>query len=204
MLGAGSLAQANTVYTILEVFPGYDGFSASQFHDSASGPNFATGTTLATIDIAPVISGTFNDDTGALNATIEIYRGGTFTLSGTGLIFDSNGILASNSQLNITFSDPVGALQDDTLGFMSGYVCCGRSDQDPNSFISTGNKNVMSLLGANFGGGTFNGSYDDAYGARLATFGMDIRLNMAPVPIPAAVWLFGSGLLGLVGVARRS
>ena len=25
----------------------------------------------------------------------------------------------------------------------------------------------------------------------------------APVPLPAAVWLFGSGLLGLVGVARR-
>lgn len=28
--------------------------------------------------------------------------------------------------------------------------------------------------------------------------------NMAPaVPVPAAVWLFGSGLLGLIGVARR-
>lgn len=26
---------------------------------------------------------------------------------------------------------------------------------------------------------------------------------MTPVPVPAAVWLFGSGLLGLVGVARR-
>jgi len=25
----------------------------------------------------------------------------------------------------------------------------------------------------------------------------------APVPIPAAVWLFGSGLLGLLGIARR-
>lgn len=25
----------------------------------------------------------------------------------------------------------------------------------------------------------------------------------APVPLPAAVWLFGSGLLGLIGVARR-
>jgi len=24
-----------------------------------------------------------------------------------------------------------------------------------------------------------------------------------PIPVPAAVWLFGSGLLGLVGVARR-
>jgi len=27
--------------------------------------------------------------------------------------------------------------------------------------------------------------------------------NIAAVPVPAAVWLFGSGLLGLVGVARR-
>ena len=27
--------------------------------------------------------------------------------------------------------------------------------------------------------------------------------DMAPVPIPAAVWLFGSGLIGLIGIARR-
>lgn len=25
----------------------------------------------------------------------------------------------------------------------------------------------------------------------------------APVPVPAAVWLFGSGLIGLIGLARR-
>ena len=28
-------------------------------------------------------------------------------------------------------------------------------------------------------------------------------VNVSAVPVPAAVWLFGSGLLGLVGVARR-
>jgi hypothetical protein len=28
-------------------------------------------------------------------------------------------------------------------------------------------------------------------------------VDLAPVPVPAAVWLFGSGLIGLVGVARR-
>jgi hypothetical protein len=28
-------------------------------------------------------------------------------------------------------------------------------------------------------------------------------VNVAAIPVPAAVWLFGSGLLGLVGVARR-
>ena len=28
--------------------------------------------------------------------------------------------------------------------------------------------------------------------------------GLAPIPVPAAVWLFGSGLLGLVGIARRA
>jgi hypothetical protein len=28
-------------------------------------------------------------------------------------------------------------------------------------------------------------------------------LNTTPIPIPAAVWMFGSGLIGLVGIARR-
>ena len=33
--------------------------------------------------------------------------------------------------------------------------------------------------------------------------GGEIRGQVNVVPVPAAVWLFGSGLLGLVGVARR-
>lgn len=37
--------------------------------------------------------------------------------------------------------------------------------------------------------GTFGGSYAGT-------------LNLAPVPVPAAAWLLGSGLLGLAGVAR--
>lgn len=34
-------------------------------------------------------------------------------------------------------------------------------------------------------------------------YNAQFNLTAAPVPVPAAVWLFGSGLLGLVGIARR-
>jgi hypothetical protein len=34
-------------------------------------------------------------------------------------------------------------------------------------------------------------------------FGDSFTVGVSAVPVPAAVWLFGSGLLGLVGIARR-
>ncbi len=42
--------------------------------------------------------------------------------------------------------------------------------------------------GQNVGGGNY----------QVALWG-----SLAPVPVPAAVWLFGSGLVGVVGLARR-
>jgi hypothetical protein len=35
------------------------------------------------------------------------------------------------------------------------------------------------------------------------TNGINLNNPVSAVPIPATVWLFGSGLLGLVGIARR-
>jgi hypothetical protein len=32
----------------------------------------------------------------------------------------------------------------------------------------------------------------------------ETSFNVAAVPVPAAAWLLGSGLLGLIGVARKS
>ena len=46
---------------------------------------------------------------------------------------------------------------------------------------------------------TFNVNILDAYGT-----GVDLVYELAPpVPVPPAVWLFGSGLIGLIGIARR-
>jgi hypothetical protein len=68
----------------------------------------------------------------------------------------------------------------------------------------------MSTIGASnavqFFGFTGNGTSGtlNSYILGSATLAADGTLAInAPVPLPAAVWLFGSGLMGLVGVSRR-
>ena len=41
----------------------------------------------------------------------------------------------------------------------------------------------------------------DASGDRIS--GNTLAVDLAPIPVPAAAWLFGTGLLGIVGIARR-
>jgi hypothetical protein len=49
---------------------------------------------------------------------------------------------------------------------------------------------------------SFDGIKPGPTGPRRVS-GSTLAVDLAPIPVPAAVWLFGSGLLGLVGVARR-
>ncbi|HHJ15971.1 MAG TPA: VPLPA-CTERM sorting domain-containing protein [Gammaproteobacteria bacterium] len=44
------------------------------------------------------------------------------------------------------------------------------------------------------------GAMDDGFNVVNSTW---TNYSVAPVPVPAALWLFGSGLLGLAGIARR-
>jgi hypothetical protein len=49
--------------------------------------------------------------------------------------------------------------------------------------------------------GYFDGD-DDNFGTMSGVW-TDFTMTPVVVPVPAAVWLFGTGLLGLVGIARR-
>jgi hypothetical protein len=42
-----------------------------------------------------------------------------------------------------------------------------------------------------------------AAGGPFGGFNANFNANMVPTPVPAAVWLFGSGLMGMITVARR-
>lgn len=46
-------------------------------------------------------------------------------------------------------------------------------------------------------------AYIQAYGTTLADAEGEFLGSAGIVPVPAAVWLFGSGLLGMIGIARR-
>lgn len=66
---------------------------------------------------------------------------------------------------------------------------------DANQVTWFGDSGATDISG---GAGTaFNVSFTSASGQVM---GIDMRLA---VPVPAAIWLFGSGLLGMIGIARR-
>lgn len=55
----------------------------------------------------------------------------------------------------------------------------------------------------NMGVSSFHGDYlDSGYNIVTASFN-NATVDISAVPVPAAVWLFGSGLIGLAGIARR-
>jgi hypothetical protein len=68
----------------------------------------------------------------------------------------------------------------------------GTYDFESASLTYTSGSLATGLAGGSIVGASFDG------GRVIAKIG-----EVAVVPVPAAVWLFGSGLLGLVGVARR-
>src|SRR3989344_819417 len=133
----------------------------------------------------------FNNHTNTLGDTVNL---GSFT-AGTELIFRNhvadtdtnffNGPASSNPD-NIIHAGIIEDLTDadmDAYEFLNGL---------PNSTLLRGG--ILVGFEDTLGGGDLD--YNDL--SYLFT-----NVGTAPVPVPAAVWLFGSGLLGLIGVARR-
>ena len=196
-----------TLWNVDEVLGGSSGFGASLFHD-ASGSNAMSGAVLANISGAGML-GTFNDVTGQFSGTfnVNVSSGPSFSLSSSNLIFGGGGFgtLDNNSSMTLNFAN--GSLNGEsspaTIGFLPGYICCGNTENDPNTFNSDGMGGaIMTLWGAdgfdvdNYGIGSYFNS----------NLGMDFRVHLtevSAVPLPASLPLMMSALVGLGYLGRR-
>lgn len=91
-----------------------------------------------------------------------------------------------------------GFIRDDTWTSIEIYVPETDDTYDEYQFSYHLYKDAATLLGyVEHGPPTLGGIYPESSLSHSAI------VRISPVPIPAAVWLFGSGLIGLIGMARR-
>jgi hypothetical protein len=136
------------------------------------------------------------------DTTLLSASGNTATLDFSGWGVTWNGISAINmgggSQDCGTASDGICVQQTEEgpIDFAGVFdngtgiadIVCGVDCAVGDSFTLTYNAVVPRADPSNFGG---------------VSYSLNLVGTVGAVPVPAAVWLFGSGLLGLVGVARR-
>ncbi|HED33210.1 MAG TPA: hypothetical protein ENJ08_03190 [Gammaproteobacteria bacterium] len=118
-----------------------------------------------------------------------LFVGGAFTATfDTTTIQFSNINITTNPSSSFVFPDYSGTF--DSLSF---------SGSQPVSILGLYNTYSGTFDGTNLNiAGVFYDPYYDGY-----TYNYNISASVSSVPVPAAVWLFGSGLLGLLGIAKR-
>ena len=118
---------------------------------------------------------------------------------------DDNNSFAGASNLLVPIPSIVGV-----SGPQSGDYLA--SNLNGNLTLTNTSNFVMAVWDANLNGGagTWVGDanpvwYGNGNSVQLTfqTSGGVLAVDVQPIPVPAAVWLFGSGLIGLVGIARR-
>ncbi|MGB5396271.1 MAG: VPLPA-CTERM sorting domain-containing protein [Gammaproteobacteria bacterium] len=83
---------------------------------------------------------------------------------------------------------------DINFSFIDGFM---PEENDMFTFLGAGAINGLDNMSLSYTGAPPGLDFE------LSSDGILLAISTSPVPVPAAVWLFGSGLIGLIGVARR-
>lgn len=105
----------------------------------------------------------------------------------------------------VTFSDGAPAMLDSSPGSDGTFSPSGGICRFP-AFCGTAATSLLALAGSDPTGDWNLRIWDDQDGdVGNISNGWTLRFTTetAVVPVPAAIWLFGSGLLGLVGISRN-
>ena len=168
----------------------------------------------------PLTGNNFNADLQGLGYT-QMISGGQLRVSQDGFVTYT--YIGAESAFNNSFNTPSGSMVENDEAFnISGYdsitVSVSYNDILNFNFTSDGGANALTPVDNYFstnlqGLGIFTGAssqqvilgYDDqnSISADDNHDDMMILVNFSTVPLPAAIWLFGTGMLGLIGIARR-
>ncbi|WP_373083941.1 hypothetical protein [Sneathiella sp.] len=87
-----------------------------------------------------------------------------------------------------------------TSGILTGWEIGG--NESGISAISSGGENPLDFLLASDHENTFNFGSGYVYTAATSAWSVE-EVQISAVPLPAGVWVFGAGLLGLAGLKKR-
>lgn len=152
---------------------------------------FGSSTPLSTATISNLSGGLLTaDPTNQVTGTVDLSGlPSTLTLTNTKGVNDFyNAFIYGNTlSFNLNLAGPAG---------VNGFNLALFSDTVPTqvafSTDKTGNGNVLTI-----------NTMADGSAAQVLNYTLNSEAQAAPTPIPAAAWLLGSGLMGLVGVRRR-
>ena len=115
---------------------------------------------------------------------------------------DTGLLYGADTQGHFATLDPSTGIRTDSIQVMGSGEAFGAAWYDPNDGLMYFYRNQPTSTGVNIYSLNTAGVVQDRWGASLTDLNDGAYVPSA-VPVPAAVWLFGSGLLGLVGIARR-
>jgi cytoskeletal protein CcmA (bactofilin family) len=172
--------------------------------------SLATTSTIAPGDIA--VSTTFLPGVYNVGGLLSTTAGITLTLDATGggdFVFNVDNYLSfgANTVINVVGGDADTSV---VWNATAGYVSIGADANIvgtilAHTYVSTGAGSVVAGTGStnNLCGGVYSATSYVTVGASATVGGLGCSGTIGEIPLPAAAWLFGSGLIGLVGVARR-
>lgn len=163
------------------------------FDVTAGGGNAETGTVSMTVATGQLGMHMLFDWNGNLNIDVVVVAD-PFSVFGSGLVYSTQTNTKGQFKCDTAFTGTIIAncLYDGAM-----YGGAGAPTKDQVWMLASTDDNGDGIMGTPM-----------ATGGPFAGFNANFNANMSStpdtvVPVPAAVWLFGSGLLGLVGIARR-